>query len=233
MRNDARHFPSGKCDLRLLTPVQVGIGVQAGEFKAPERPVYERMSEARGGNFTRAYTGFTGYRHAQQQAKLIIPTFQTDSRIEGQTFEQALYQSAQSTAALALMDMAERRRLSILRETRALVQRPDLAKAVTQKLQASCSSPELSRPFGDRSSHALLMNRRFDVNRMKKCRAQMAQKVQLQTTRKLSNNSSDLDTLSKAILSFEAEKMPCGSDAFIETSVDWKNSTQLKASFQV
>lgn len=222
------HFPAGNVTFRLQTPIQVGIGVRVNEFHPPEQPAYSKSSKERRGNFGHGRGHFDHYSHMQQKAKLLIPINPIQSRQDvEQVWQRVRAQEAERAAMLSLLNVADRQRRHKLGETKALLRDPAMAKQVGRQFQASCSLPDLAQPYGAGFYPALrLLNRRVDVNRLKRCRSQLAmQKKQMHETVNLQKTSA-LQDVSQEIHSFEASQT---GHALLETVVDWRNATQTIA----
>lgn len=214
-------FPdSGGLTFRLPTPLQIRVA----DLKEPEDPTYRTVARELGGNFARGRGGFSHYCHMQQQAKQLIPTLPMQSRVDelNRVKARTKLHELQRTIALENLERSEQRRLTRLQHAKTLLHNPALSKDVGQVLQASCSLPSLQRPCGDQTPAMKLLNRRVDVNRLKKCRSQILHKVKEDNTMLFKTKKSDLGAVVDEIRLFEATHIP---DALIETKVDWKSST--------
>jgi len=105
----------------------------------------------------------------QQRSKYLVPSFPAQSRVDelNRVHADAKKLDLQRTLTLESLELNEQRRQSRLRQAKALLQTKSLSKEVSQKLQASCSLPELNDPCGEQTSVLQLLNRRVDVNRLR------------------------------------------------------------------
>lgn len=219
-------FPDNKMTFQLQAPRNMGVGVQLGIFKQPERQPYRAVAAERAGNFARGRGAFMHYCHMQQSAKMLIPSLPTQSRVDElqRVHANAKNHELQRTLTLESLQQNERRRQSRLRQAKTLLQTKPLAREVSQKLQASCSLPNLEEPCGEHSQILQLLNRRVDVNRLKKCRSQLAQQQQAEVVKQAVVETPELKELVEDIKRFEGDHLP---DLVLETVVDWKNSTTI------
>jgi hypothetical protein len=107
-----------------------------------------------------------------------------------------------------------------------MLQSRELSKEVSQRLQASCSLPELGEPCGEQTGVLQLLNRRVDVNRLKKCRSQMAIQQKAEVVKQAVVETPELKELCEDIRRFEDDNLP-DLNLVLETVVDWKNSTTI------
>lgn len=220
-------FPDNRVAFRLQTPADRGIGVRIGIFKQPESRPYKLVAEERAGNFAKARGAFSHYCHMQQKSKMLIPTLPTHSRIHdmNQIWNDAKEQDVHRTLALETLDRRELSRKARLCQAKALLQTKTLAREVNQKLQASCSLPDLNaEPCGEQTAILQLLNRRVDVNRLKKCRLEAAYQEKANTIKQAVVETPELKALLDDIDHFENCHFP---DLQIETVVDWKESSMM------
>merc|ERR1712187_706329 len=102
------------------------------------------------------------------------------------------------------LERNEQRRLTRLHHAKTLLYNPALSKDVGQVLQASCSLPALKRPCGEQTPAMKLLNRRVDVNRLKRCRSETLHKVKADATTLLNTQKLDLGDVVDDIQVFEA-----------------------------
>jgi len=221
-------FPEGKITFKLPTPRDRGIGVQINEFRPPEKHPFRVVAEERAGNFARGRGMCLHYRHMQQHAKYLVPSFPVSSRVDelNRVHANARYHDLQRTLTLESLELNEQRRQSRLRQAKTLLQTKSLSKEVSQKLQASCSLPDLNDPCGEQTPVLQLLNRRVDVNRLKKCRSQMAIQQKAEVVKQAVVETPELKELCEDIRRFEDDNLP-DLNLVLETVVDWKNSTTI------
>lgn len=221
------HFPSGKLTFRLATPAQVGVGVIANEFKQPEPHAYNAMSAARNGHFARGHGGFNQYCHMQQKAKMLVPSLPMHSRVDElhRVSTYAKRFEAQRTATLESLHHNDQRRMARLRQAKTLLHTRSLSKDVNKKLQASCTLHDIEpEPCGELSPTMQLLNRRVDINRLKRCRTQLAQQQKHEDAKQAVVKVPELKEVVADIKRFESEHLP---DLLIETLVDWKGASAI------
>mmetsp|Transcript_31425 Transcript_31425/g.56992 ORF Transcript_31425/g.56992 Transcript_31425/m.56992 type:complete len:261 (-) Transcript_31425:28-810(-) len=173
---------------------------------------------------------FLQYRHAQQQAHLLVPSLPQHSRIDelDRVWDRARAHEERRIAVLSLLDSAERRRMDGLRRARSLVQMPVMAQETERLLQASCTLPELKHPCGDYTAAAMLMNRRVDVNRARKSRSDVRKEQKKVLAVAEAEQAIDRESLSAEIASFESSTWPLSRDAAGETALDWTGTRPLR-----
>lgn len=222
-------MPIGKVTFRLPTPSDRGIGVQIGQFRPPEKNAYMVAAEERAGSFARGIGPCLHYRHMQQSSKYLIPSQPSMSRTEEGARVHAKAKSFEIQRAMTLesLEQNEQRRQTRLRQAKMLLQTRTFSKEIAQKLQASCSLPELGAdPCGEQTPVLELLNRRVDVNRLKKCRREMAEQQNKQVVKQAVVQTPDLKELIDDISRFESDNLP-DLNVVLETVVDWKNSTTI------
>lgn len=113
-------FPDNKMTFRLQTPHNAGIGVQIGVFKQPEKHPYKALAAERGGNFARGRGAFQHYCHMQQNAKMLIPSLPTQSRVDElhRLHSNARNHELKRTMTLESLELNEQRRQSRLRQAK-------------------------------------------------------------------------------------------------------------------
>jgi len=173
---------------------------------------------------------FSQYRHEQQRMRLLVPSLPLQSRIDelDRVWDRARQHEERRVTVHALVDHAERRRLNGLRRTKSLVQQPELAQKTEKLLTASCSLPELDKPCGAYTTAAQLMNRRVDVNRLRRCRSDMAKKQTRQLAAVEAKKVESRNKMQEEIDSFEAMTWPLSRDAAGETALDWTGTRPLR-----
>jgi len=225
-----RAMPSGNFPLgvsfRLPTPERVGIGVRINEFKPPEKESYHVAAERNGTNFSRGHRFFDHYSNMQQRANLLVPTLPRHSRVDelSRVWNEKLHHEAHRDATLALLDYNERRRLDRLRSTKGLLQQSASAHAIGRELQRSCSSTELvgAAPFGSRTSALELLNRRVDVNRIRKAEKSRGSSLARRQRHVEEDKEVRLEEVVDSISDFEAAHLPQQAEAMRTTS-EWSS----------
>lgn len=220
--NPNGNFPSG-VTFRLRTPEHVGIGVRVNEFKAPEVESYHIAAERRGQHFSRGHQYFDHYTNMQQRAQLLVPSLPRHSRVDdlGRLWAQRRHHESQREATLALMDFNERRRLERLRSTKSLLQHSDTASGVNRVLHKSLSAVELSQPFGGQTQALQLLNRRVDVNRLRRSRIQLGVQVAQQRHDEAQDKLDCMDQVFSDIADFEAANVPSQQLEAMRTTLEW------------
>lgn len=221
-------FPDGGLAFRLPTPLDKGIGVQVNCFRPPETHPFRVVQDERAGNFARGRGACLHYRHMQQSAKYLVPSFPTQSRVDelNRIHSDARKHEMQRTLMLESLEENEKRRQFRLRQAKAMLRSKDISKEVSQKLQASMSLPDLNEPCGEQTPVLQLLNRRVDVNRIKKCRSQMALQQKAEVVKQAVVVTPELKELLDDIDRFEGDNLP-ELNMILETVVDWKNSTSI------
>lgn len=173
---------------------------------------------------------FTQYRHEQQRMRLLVPSLPLQSRIDelDRVWDRARQHEERRVAVHALVDHAERRRLNGLQRTKSLVQQPALAQKTEKLLTASCSLPELAKPVGAYTAAAQLMNRRVDVNRLRRCRTDLLKEQKRQLAAVEAEKAESRTKIHEEIDSFEAMTWPLSRDAAGETALDWTGTRPLR-----
>jgi hypothetical protein len=162
----------------------------------------------------------------QQKAKMLIPTLPVHSRIDEmyRIWRNAEEHELQRTAAEEIINLRHESRRARLSQAKALLNDRSLRHEVSQKLQASCSLPDLSaEPCGEQTSVLQLLNRRVDVNRLKHCRLQAAQRPKMNAQKYSAAQAAEFDALLEDINRFENDNLP-DVQLQLETIVDWHNS---------
>lgn len=213
---------------RLQTPIDQGIGVQINQFRAPERNPLRVVHEERAGSFARGRGACLHYRHMQQQAKHLVPSYPCHSRVDelSRVLVNARNEDLQRTLTLECLEQNEQRRRFRLRQAKTLLNTKALSKEVSQKLQASCSLPDLEEPCGEQTQVLQLLNRRVDYNRLKKCRSDMAMLQKQEVVKQAVVETPELKELVDDIRRFEETNLP-DLNTVLETVVDWKNSSVI------
>lgn len=224
-------FPLGKVSFQLQTPKDRGIsGIVLNEFrpKQIERRPFVAVSAEREGNFARGPGPFMHYSHMQQRAKYLIPSLPGHSRVDelNRIHAKARTHELQRTMTLNSLELNEQRRQSRLYQAKAIMRNKSLSREVSQKLQASCSLPNLDEPIGDQTSVLQLLNRRVDINHLKKCRTQMAMQQKAEVVKQAVQETPELKELMADISRFEDDNLH-DVNLVLETVVDWKNSTTI------
>lgn len=171
------------------------------------------------------------YCHMQQRAKYLVPSLPAHSRVDelDRIHSYAKNHEFQRTLTLDALEKNEMRRQHRLQQAKTILQSKALSREVGKKLQASCSLPELESPCGDQTGVLQLLNRRVDINRLKKCRSDLVLQQNAVTVKQAVVETPELKELLEDIQRFEEDHLP--SELVLETVVDWKNSSQV--SFKV
>jgi len=223
-------FPHG-VSFQLRTPRSMGIGsIVLNEFRRTdiEREPYGVVAQERAGNFARGRGALLHYCHMQQKAKYLIPSLPVHSRVDelNRVHSNARRHELQRTLALESLEMNEQRRRSRLHQAKTILQSKSLSKEVSQRLQASMSLPNLEEPCGEQTPVFELLNRRVDVNRIKRCRSEAFAMQKAQVVKQAVTVGPELKELVDDIARFEDDNLP-GLNLVLETVVDWKNSNSI------
>jgi len=226
----------GKVSFQLQTPRAKAIsGIVLGEFRRQqiEKTPYSVVAQERAGSFAKGRGALSNYCHMQQQAKYLIPSLPVHSRVDelNRLHSDARNRELHRTLTLESLENNEQRRRSRLHQAKTILQSKSLSREVSQRLQASmtCSLQNLEESCGEQTTVLQLLNRRVDINRMKKCRSELA----LQTLRAQEKQVAawrgtgpELQELVDDIARFEDDNLH-EVNIKLETVVDWKNSTQI------
>jgi hypothetical protein len=225
-------FHSNKVSFRLPTPRDKGIGLQVGVFRQPEVNPMIAVHEECAGNFARGRGACLHYRHMQQRAKYLVPSLPVHSRVDelNRVHSTARQLEMQRLMALESLELNEQRRRERLRQAKTILHDRSLRKEISQKLQASCSLPDLTDPCGEQTSLLQLLNRRVDYNRLKKCRSEMSMTQRAEVVKQAVVETPELKELIEDIRRFEDDNL-AEENLVLETVVDWKNSSTI--SFQI
>jgi len=217
-------FLDGKVSFRLQTPLDRGICVQVGIFRPPETHPFKVVADQCGGNFARGRGAFGHYCHMQQQAKYLVPSLPCQSRVDelNRMNFNARRHEFQRSMTLDSMEFNHQRKMSRLRDAKSLLQSKSLSKEIGQQLQLSCSLPDLNDPCGEQTGVFQLLNRRVDVNKIKKCRSQLLQQQKAVVVRKAVTETPELKELLDDIRRFEDDNLP-ELNMILESAVDWRN----------
>jgi len=215
-------FPAGMT-FKLPSPRKVGV-FSLGE---PEVPSYQAVVAENGPNFARGRRAFNHYCHMQQKAKMLIPSLPVQSRVDecNRVQKHAREWEAYRQSTLDAIEQNEQRRLDRLKLNKSLLQTRSISRDVGRRLQASCSLPEIKNPCGapGQQTDALkLLNRRVDVNRLKKCRSELIQKQKSKATKLLNEKNMHLEEVMDDMRRFDEKHDP---SALIATLVDWKSTS--------
>jgi hypothetical protein len=185
------------------------------------------FQKERAGNFAKGRGAFSHYCHMQQKSKMLIPELPTHSRIHDMNhiWSDAKQQDEYRTITLNTLDRRDLSRKARLSHAKSLLRTKSLAKEISQKLQASCSLPDLNaEPCGEQTAILELLNRRVDVNRLKKSRQEASQQVKAHTIKQAVIDTPELKALTADIDSFESNHFP---DLQVETIMDWKENSMI------
>jgi len=224
-------FPLGKVSFQLQPPLNKGIGsIVLGEFRRQqiEKEPYKVVASERSGNFAKGRGAFSHYMHMQQRAKYLVPSLPAQSRMDelDRITDNAKRHELQRTLTLESLELNEQRRRSRLLQAKAILQSKSLSREVSQKLQASCSLPNLDEPCGEQTPVLQLLNRRVDINRIKKCRSELALQQKATGVRQGPVDTLEMKSLLEDIGRFEDDNLQ-DLNLVLETVVDWKNSTTI------
>jgi len=215
------NFPGG-VTFRLPTPENVGIGVRINDFRPPEKESYQRTAALNGQNFARGHNFFDHYSDMQQRAKFLVPTLPRHSRVDElkRVWEDELHHEAEREAHLAFLDFHEQQRLEKLRQTRGLLQHGPTARQVGRTLQQVCSLPVLTGPaFGSATPAMELMNRRVDVNRLRRMQKQRGPANEREQRARLEEREARLEEVVDGLSAFERAHLPEVDS--MRTTTDW------------
>lgn len=152
---------------RLPTPSRIGVGLRVNEFRPPEQESWSRSAALNGESFARGHHFFDHYSDMQQRAQLLVPALPVHSRVDelNRVWAQKLHHEVQREASLAALRHNESVRLERLQQTKGLLR----SGIAGRTLQQACSLPSLVPPaFGSATPAMELMNRRVDVNRLRR-----------------------------------------------------------------
>lgn len=224
----ATTFPNSRVTFQLQTPVDRGIA-GLGEFRQPEKNLFKLVSQDRAGNFARGRGACLHYRHMQQSAKYLVPMLPTHSRTVDldRVYDATKRHELQRSLTLESLEQNEKRRQARLHHARALLHTKSLKHEINQKLQASCSLPDLGEdPCGEQTPVLKLLNRRVDINRLKKCRRELAYESKREVVKQAIVQTPELTELMEDISRFEEDHL-ADLKIILETVVDWKNSSTI------